>query len=206
MLSVSVIDFKGVVKALEFIKSKAGFKRGMKINIPGVNGSSIAVPAMTFEAVNDIISITDKFFANSFLEHINITFDLKAPLYFWNALGVKVNIPPANFLKHLSVENFVTDDVTEDSFKMLKANIAVINKEIDSFAQTRSRDDLMKIYRSLPASFMFTERITMNYREVIETINEYENHSLIEWSELIKFFKGLPYMNVFLEWIRGLKE
>lgn len=149
-----------------------------------------------------------------FLRQIMVSVDITAPLYWWKEFDTYKVGTTANSTstmhkiqsQPITLDCFEIDDLSENLMWTCEYDLPWgIQSTIKPFIQ--SLEDLRKMYlktkdkrywkeliRWLPASWLQTRTITMNYENIRNMYFQRKNHKLIEWSKsFIDWAESLPY-------------
>ena len=142
-----------------------------------------------------------------YLRQIMVSMDITAPLYLWKEIdqyriGVTTNSCSTMHkihAKEFTLDDFSTDHLTEYSVEQLENLIGWLNMCRTNYNLDKEKEYWWQMIQLLPSSYNQKRTITMNYENVMNIINQRENHKLDEWKDLVKTLKKLPY----IEDIRG---
>ena len=149
-----------------------------------------------------------------FLRQIMVSVDITAPLYWWKEFDTYKVGTTANSTstmhkiqsQPITLDCFEIDDLSENLMWTCEYDLPWgIQSTIKPFIQ--SLEDLRKMYlktkdkrywkeliRWLPASWLQTRTITMNYENIRNMYFQRKNHKLTEWSKsFIEWVESLPY-------------
>lgn len=152
-----------------------------------------------------------------YLRQIMVSMDITAPLYWWKEADTyKVGTTSNScstmhkiHAKEFSLDDFSHDHLSEnpiaDSFQ-IKSPLDILYSTIDmlnilrkKYVETKDKEVWYQMIQLLPSSYNQKRTVTMNYENVMNMINQRENHKLDEWQDFVKTLKKLP----FVEDIRG---
>lgn len=137
-----------------------------------------------------------------FMRQLFVSLDITAPLYWWKEfdtykVGTTANSCSTMHKIHseeITLDDFSTEKLTEESIKTLQALIDVIEANRQLFNETKNKDYWWQIIQLLPSSFNQKRTITMDYENALNMIQWRHNHKLDEWREFIEELKDLPLM------------
>lgn len=139
-----------------------------------------------------------------FLRMINVSFDVKGPIYWWSEFDTyKVGVTR---LSCSTMHTLGKRKLTHEDFEEGVVNHYVL-EEINSIIGTtldgdgkRSASVIRRLKMLLPSGFLQQATIATNYEAVINMYMDRRNHRLPEWSETFcGWVKSLPYMHWMLE-------
>lgn len=142
-----------------------------------------------------------------YLRQIMISMDITAPLYWWKEMDTYKVGTTANSCstmhkiaaKEFELDDFSHEHLTENSKLTMQITIDMMNVYRDKYLKDKEKEDWWQMIQLLPSSYNQKRTITMNYENVMNMINQRENHKLDEWQDFVKTLKKLPY----IEDIRG---
>jgi len=154
-----------------------------------------------------------------FLRQIMISVDITAPLYWFKEFDTyKINTT-ANSTS--TMHKLATTPITLDCFEIddydgdLVAELLPMNNISDIFIQrlelirktylgTKDKRYWKELIRWLPASWLQTRTITMNYENLRNMYFQRRNHKLSEWSvSFVEWIRALPYASEFITYEGG---
>ena len=142
-----------------------------------------------------------------FLRYITVTFDLTAPILFWQQIDTykvgTVRNSTSKMHKLLAKPFELSDFAVEDLPEMAKGVLTVIVDQLNAWRQNyidtpktfpAVRKELWEsVLRLLPESYCQTSTMLMNY-EVLKTIyRQRKGHKLGEWRVFLDWIESLPY-------------
>ena len=142
-----------------------------------------------------------------FLRMINVTFDVTAPLYWWQQLDtykvgtVRNSCSKMHKLlyKKFEMEDFATDSLQDEAKGVLQVLIDQLNNWRKRYFETPEKQVLVRrelwdaILGLLPESYCQKSTVQFNY-EVLRTIcRQRRGHKLLEWQVFITWVGMLPY-------------
>ena len=152
-----------------------------------------------------------------FLRMINVTMDITAPLYWWKEFDTyKVGTirNSCSTMHKITAKKFELDDfshehLSDDSIKLLKDIVFVLNFHREKYLETKdrpmkseqSRQELMKKYwwqliQLLPSSYNQRAMVQLNYEVLRNMYHARKDHRLDEWKEFCKELQKLPYSDL----------
>lgn len=142
-----------------------------------------------------------------YLRQIMVSMDITAPLYWWKEMdqykvGTTTNSCSTMHkihVKEFTLDDFSTEHLTGYSVEQLEDLIGWLNMCRTNYNLDKEKEDWWQMIQLLPSSYNQKRTITMNYENVMNMINQRENHKLDEWQDFVKTLKKLP----FVEDIRG---
>lgn len=91
--------------------------------------------------------------------------------------------------RELTYDDFAYDEATPHR----TADIKHLNELIRIYKKTKSKKVKRKIIQDLPASFLYTRTVTLNYEVLRNIYHSRKSHFLIEWIEFCNLIEKLPY-------------
>lgn len=146
-----------------------------------------------------------------YLRMIHFTADITAPMYWWKEYDTYKVSTVANSCstmhklgsRHLTKEDFSTDETIEGIELLLQPKINMLNLLMDKMKEEKDEVEKKKIWRAvimmLPMNYNQKRTVDISYETIMNMIQWRENHKLIEWRQLVQFFKTLPLLNRLLE-------
>jgi hypothetical protein len=136
-----------------------------------------------------------------------VSMDITAPLYWWKEadtykIGTTSNSCSTMHkihAKEFKLDDFSTEHLTEYSVEQLESLIGWLNMCRTNYNLDKEKEYWWQMIQLLPTSYNQKRTVTMNYENVMNMINQRENHKLDEWKDFVKTLKKLPY----IEDIRG---
>ena len=141
-----------------------------------------------------------------FMRMINVTMDIKAPLYWWKEFDTYKVGTVANSCstmhkiqdKLFEFDDFSHDHLTPDSLTILDNVIETLNKYRERFLLTKDKNQWWQMIQLLPSSYNQLRTVQLNY-EVLYTIYfARRDHKLDEWVYFCLEITTLPLMSDFL--------
>ena len=146
-----------------------------------------------------------------YLRMIHFTADITAPMYWWKEYDTYKVSTVANSCstmhklgsRHLTKKDFSTDETIEGIELLLPPKINMLNLLMDKMKEEKDEVEKKKIWRAvimmLPMNYNQKRTVDISYETIVNMIQWRENHKLIEWRQLVQFFKTLPLLNRLLE-------
>lgn len=119
---------------------------------------------------------------SKFLEHIQVWFRLRAPLYFYKQFDTyRVG---TSKLSKSTMHTLMKRELTENDFV---GSISGIDDAVISIINMYIGDkDFDAVNRLLPQSFLQTRMVNLNYKVLRNIIQQREGHKLQEWDQFIR--------------------
>lgn len=168
-------------------------------------GGSLLISADSLKAATkEIRHGNDKF-----LRQMLISFDLSAPMYFWNEydslnLGREdLSIPIKDILENgeLTIENnfFIGLNPSERVIQCLSDAIKGINKALKLYTDTNNCLYLKEAIKMIPESFVRKRTILMNYEMAMKVLKAGRFSRFDEeWDVFRDFLSSVPYLDSFM--------
>ena len=146
---------------------------------------------------------------SKFMRMITVFADVKAPFYWWKEYDTYKVGTVANscstmhkiHAKELTMEDFSTEHLTDLSKNVLMLTIDAINRNRQSFMETKDKDYWWQMIQLLPTSYNQLRTVQLNY-EVLRNIYRWrKDHKLDEWHTFCDWIKTLPYSELITEGI-----
>jgi hypothetical protein len=144
---------------------------------------------------------------SKFMRMITVSFDITAPLYWWKEFDTYKIAVVRNSCstmhkiesRHLSIDDFATDNMTNADLAIMETVILHINNLITLYKTSINNREKLELHRRivklLPDSYLQKATITTNY-QVLRSIrnSDRKTHKLEEWKlDFMKFIDSLPY-------------
>lgn len=138
-----------------------------------------------------------------FLRQIFVTMDITAPRYFYTEFDTyKVGTASnsCSTMHTIHKQPFTIDDFSHEHLEnpymeeVVENLINELNRFRNFYLETQDKKYWYAIIQLLPQSYNQRRTVTMNYENVMNMINQRENHKLKEWRDFVKFLRGLPYV------------
>lgn len=146
-----------------------------------------------------------------FLRQIFVTMDIVAPRYFYTEFDTyKVGTASnsCSTMHTIHKRPFTLDDFSHEYLEnpymeeVVENLINELNRFRNFYLETQDKKYWYAIIQLLPQSYNQRRTVTMNYENVMNMINQRENHKLKEWRDFVKILRKLPEV----EAIRGEEE
>lgn len=146
-----------------------------------------------------------------FLRQIFVTMDIVAPRYFYTEFDTyKVGTASnsCSTMHTIHKRPFTLDDFSHEYLEnpymeeVVENLINELNRFRNFYLETQDKKYWYAIIQLLPQSYNQRRTVTMNYENVMNMINQRENHKLKEWRDFVKALRKLPEV----EAIRGEEE
>ena len=126
--------------------------------------------------------------------------DVTAPLYWWKEydtykVGTATNSCSTMHKIHsrdLTLEDFSSDHLDEESMMILLAVIKQINKERKAYIETKDKKAWYNMIQLLPTSYNQRRTIMLNYEVLTNIYQTRKDHKLDEWHTFCDWIRGLP--------------
>ena len=126
--------------------------------------------------------------------------DVTAPLYWWKEadtykVGTVANSCSTMHKIHsrdLTLEDFSSDHLDEESMMILLAVIKQINKERKIYIETKNKKAWYNMIQLLPTSYNQRRTIMLNYEVLTNIYQTRKDHKLDEWHTFCDWIRGLP--------------
>lgn len=142
-----------------------------------------------------------------FMRYINVTFDLTAPLVFWQQMDtykvgtVRNSCSKMHKLlyKPFTKEDFACESLNPEAMDVLTALVVQMNDWRERYLKTPIEDYETRnalwdaILRLLPESYCQKATMQMNYEVLRNIYRQRKGHKLPEWTVFIKWIETLPY-------------
>lgn len=126
--------------------------------------------------------------------------DVTAPLYWWKEydtykVGTVANSCSTMHKIHsrdLTLDDFSSDHLDEESMMILLAVIKQINKERKIYIETKDKKAWYNMIQLLPTSYNQRRTIMLNYEVLTNIYQTRKDHKLDEWHTFCDLIRGLP--------------
>ncbi len=143
-----------------------------------------------------------------FMRQIFVSMDITAPIYWWKEfdtykVGTTANSTSTMHKIHsksFAMEDFSTDQLTEDTRIFFEAMLSQLEKLRQLFLETGDKAYWYSIIQLLPSGYNQMRTCTFNYENLINIYNARKNHKLKEWHDFCDYVKELPYSEELLIW------
>lgn len=135
-----------------------------------------------------------------FLRQIFISVDITAPLYWWKEFDTYKVATVSNSCstmhtihkKEFGLEDFSTDNMTEESLELFDMVINVLNFNRELYLQQQDKKYWWQMIQLLPGSYNQKRTVTMDYETLHNIYHTRKNHKLDEWRNFCSFIEELP--------------
>ena len=136
-----------------------------------------------------------------FMRMINVSVDITAPLYWWKEFDTYKVGTVANscstmhkiHAKEFTLDDFSHEHLSDDSIKLLKDIIFVLNFHREKYLETKDKKYWWQMIQLLPSSYNQKRTVMLNYEVLVNIYKSRKNHKLDEWVEFCKWIENLPY-------------
>ena len=141
-----------------------------------------------------------------FLRMINVTMDIKAPLYWWKEFDTYKVGTVANSCstmhkihdKEFTLDDFSHEHLTPLALSALESVIDILNNYRADFSLTKMTKDWWQMIQLLPSSYNQLRTIQLNYEVLFSIYFARKNHKLDEWRTFCEHMEKLPMMGSFI--------
>ena len=138
-----------------------------------------------------------------FLRQIMVSMDITAPMYWWKEFDTYKVGTVANSTstmhkiqaKEFAREDFSCEKLTPDALEVFDTVIARLEKDRQSFLETKDKAYWHNMIQMLPSSYNQMRTVTLNYEVLINIYYARRFHKLDEWHVLCDAILALPYAN-----------
>lgn len=132
---------------------------------------------------------------DQFLTGIRVNFDLTFTNKAW------VELERYHFIDFVSSQStmhrIASFDLKEQYNEYVDTIIIKRMEELkETYNQTKSTDDYLRLLYSNPCGFQLTARLTTNYRSLKTVYSQRKTHRLPEWREFCRWIETLPMSNL----------
>lgn len=141
-----------------------------------------------------------------FMRMINVTMDIKAPLYWWKEfdtykVGTVAN--SCSTMHKIHDREFTLDDFSHEhlsipSISILKTTISALNCWRDSYELNKDKEYWWQMIQLLPSSYNQLRTVQLNYEVLYNIYFARRDHKLDEWVYFCLEITKLPLMPEFL--------
>lgn len=146
-----------------------------------------------------------------FLRMINVTLDVTAPLYWWKEfdtykVGTVAN--SCSTMHKIHDKKFVIDDFSHEHLRpaemgLLQYVIDSLNKERQSYLETKNKEDWWQMIQLLPSSYNQKRTVSTNYEVLLHIYLSRFGHKLDEWNIFCQWIEELPYFKDIIAAVKG---
>ena len=142
-----------------------------------------------------------------FMRMINVTMDVKAPLYWWKEFDTYKVGTVANSCstmhkihdKEFTLDDFSHEHLVNPSMYILKTTISALNCWRDSYNLYYDKEYWWQMIQLLPSSYNQLRTVQLNYEVLYNIYFARKDHKLDEWHTFCEELKKLPLMESFIE-------
>jgi len=141
-----------------------------------------------------------------FMRMINVTMDIKAPLYWWKEfdtykVGTVAN--SCSTMHKISAKEFTLFDFSHEhlgaySLYYLNKTIFALNRARENYLETKEKDDWWQMIQLLPSSYNQLRTVQLNYEVLYSMYFARRDHKLDEWVYFCLEITKLPLMSEFI--------
>ena len=141
-----------------------------------------------------------------FMRMINVTMDIKAPLYWWKEFDTYKVGTVANscstmhkiHAKEFSIEDFSVEHL--DAFTRFYFNkiVSLLNHARVSYEETKDKNEWWQIIQVLPSSYNQLRTVQLNYEVLYNIYFARKEHKLDEWRIFCETILTFPLMEEFI--------
>ena len=135
------------------------------------------------------------------LRMINVSCDIKAPLYWWKEydtykVGTVAN--SCSTMHKIQEKEFVMDDFSHEhlmtgSMFQLHRVVDLLNEAREAFLETKDKAYWWQMIQLLPSSYNQLRTVQLNYQVLKNMYHARKNHKLDEWRTFCEWIEALPY-------------
>ena len=155
---------------------------------------------------------------SKFMRQIFVTMDIDAPLYWWKEFDTYKVGTVAN--SESTMHKLADMPITEDRFSwdtyydlelidptgspdiFFKTLVSDLEQLRQLYKETGDKRYWRALIQLLPSNWMQKRTVTLSYQNCRAMQLSRDNHKLIEWADLIKVFKILPYAEEFIFYVK----
>lgn len=127
-----------------------------------------------------------------FLRQILVSMDINAPSLFWREFDTYKIGTVANSTSQM--QTIGNRELTKYDFAYIdESTLNKINSIIKMYQHTGDKDYRDLIYHIMPASFLYTRTVTLNYEVLRNMYHARKNHKLSQWRTFCKYISHFPY-------------
>lgn len=142
-----------------------------------------------------------------FMRMINVTMDIKAPLYWWKEfdtykVGTVANSCSTMHKIHdreFTLDDFSHEHLVPPSMYILKTTISALNCWRDSYNLNNDKEYWWNIIQLLPSSYNQLRTVQLNYEVLYSIYFARKDHKLDEWQAFCEVIKKMPLMEDFIK-------
>lgn len=127
-----------------------------------------------------------------FLRQIFVSMNITAPSYWWRQFDTyKVGVTQNSTSQMHTITN---RKLTKDDFEYITTeHLEHINNLITIYQATGSKKIKRRLIQMMPASYLYTRTVSLNYEVLRNQYHSRKNHFLEEWKFYCKFLHYFPY-------------
>lgn len=141
-----------------------------------------------------------------FMRMINVTMDIKAPLYWWKEFDTYKVGTVANSCstmhkihdKEFTLDDFSHEHLTPPSISILKTIISALNCWRNDYSLNNDKEYWWNMIQLLPSSYNQLRTVQLNYEVLYNIYFARRDHKLDEWVYFCLEITKLPLMSEFL--------
>lgn len=141
-----------------------------------------------------------------FMRMINVTMDIKAPLYWWKEFDTYKVGTVANSCstmhkihdKEFTLDDFSHEHLSPPSLSILKTTISALNCWRNDYIDHNDKDYWWQMIQLLPSSYNQLRTVQLNYEVLYNIYFARRDHKLDEWVYFCLEITKLPLMSEFL--------
>lgn len=141
-----------------------------------------------------------------FMRMINVTMDIKAPLYWWKEfdtykVGTVTNSCSTMHKIHdkqFTLDDFSHEHLTSYAIRVLNNTIEALNNYQQCFSQHKEKEEWWQMIQLLPSSYNQLRTVQLNYEVLYNMYFARRDHKLDEWIYFCLEITKLPLMAEFI--------
>lgn len=141
-----------------------------------------------------------------FMRMINVTMDIKAPLYWWKEFDTYKVGTVANSCstmhkiheKEFDIDDFSVEHLDAFSRFYFKKIIALLNHARVTYEETKDKEAWWQMIQVLPSSYNQLRTVQLNYEVLYSIYFARKEHKLDEWHIFCETILTLPLMGEFI--------
>ena len=138
---------------------------------------------------------------SKFMRMINVSMDIKSPLYWWKEydtykIGTVAN--SCSTMHKIASKEFTLDDFSTEHLhglylKEVERVVVLLNDAREEFLKSKNKDDWWQMIQLLPSSYNQLRTVQLNYAVLRNMYHARKNHKLDEWKTFCAEIEKLPY-------------